>query len=166
MPRTPTPSPSRVVSSVRTYFRAAECSCRSSSLSFLLPVFLSCSSSLCAASFSRPKVLLKCITLNWKENSVKVQSVVHEREKRKAKEGTTFFLFRRMNPRPKGEKLLYLLFCPRSQIICPRARAVSCELCRLKDTISNVRDGRKYVVRSYARSARDNFVIRIIDNKL
>lgn len=63
-----------------------------------------------AASFSRPKVLLKCITLNWKENSVKVQSVVHEREKRKAKEGATFFLFRRIPPTKGREASLSIIF--------------------------------------------------------
>lgn len=68
----------------------------------LSPFLLSSSfSSLNAASSSfllSPPKLLKCVTFNWKENSVKVQSVVREREKRKAKEAAAFLSFQRIPP--------------------------------------------------------------------
>lgn len=115
-----------------------------------LPVFSSFSP--CAASFSRPKVLLKCITLNWKENSVKVQSVVHEREKRKAKEGATFFLFRQISNR-RG-KLLYLFFFSLPNNCTAQ---ISCELCR-RSMALDVREGRKHIVRIKLR-------IRVLYNK-
>lgn len=55
--------------------------------------------------------LLKCVTFNWKENSVKVQSVVYEREKRKAKEVATFFFLFPVNFRKGGKRIfLYLVF--------------------------------------------------------
>lgn len=98
----------------RVYFRvtvvaaAVSSSPPSSSFSSSTPALLSlfCVLPLRGKSFSSwlPKVPLECVTLNWKENSVKVQLVVHEREKRKAKEDATFFLFRRREKEKERER--------------------------------------------------------------
>lgn len=84
--------------------------------------------------------LLKCVTLNWKENSVKVQLVVYEREKRKAKEVAAFFFCsRRISDRKGGKRIfLYLISSPFHKDAQLVLRAVS----RPKISCFEGRDGR------------------------
>jgi len=115
------------------------------------------------ASFSRPKILHKGITLNWKENSVKVQSVVHEREKRKAKEGATFFLFRWIPDR--REKLLYLLFFSLLSDNWSAQSAMSFAN-KGRGVLTFVLKGNTWLESTRTYFIRDNFASRIIDINL
>lgn len=90
------------------YFRTSRMQllCLSSLLFFILLHFSSLPSPFTQRLLLPEDSLLKCVTLNWKENSVKVQSVVHEREKRKAKEVATFFFVSDEFPTEREEREL------------------------------------------------------------